>query len=141
MVTPYLIEPMNCDQVPPYPGAEVNQPTDLELYFLGRIEEYQPDTEFDLILALNLIEHVANPLEVMTKLKDCLSTPGMVLVKTPNIDSLDHRLFRHKNWGGYHCPRHWTLFDRESFLNLASEAGLRVTYFAYTQGAPFWAWS
>ena len=110
-------------------------------YFLGRIEEYQPDTEFDLILALNLIEHVANPLEVMTKLKDCLSPPGMVLVKTPNIDSLDHRLFRHKNWGGYHCPRHWTLFDRESFLKLASEAGLRVTYFAYTQGAPFWALS
>jgi pilus assembly protein CpaC len=52
MVTPYLIEPMNCDQVPPYPGAEVNQPTDLELYFLSRIEgrtgrDFRATTEYD----------------------------------------------------------------------------------------------
>jgi pilus assembly protein CpaC len=52
MVTPYLIEPMNCDQVPPYPGAEVNQPTDLELYFLARIEgrtgrDFRSTTEYD----------------------------------------------------------------------------------------------
>jgi pilus assembly protein CpaC len=52
MVTPYLIEPMNCDQVPPYPGAEVNQPTDLELYFLARIEgrtgrDFRATTEYD----------------------------------------------------------------------------------------------
>jgi pilus assembly protein CpaC len=52
MVTPYLVEPMNCDQVPPYPGAEVNQPTDLELYFLGRIEgrtgrDFRATTEYD----------------------------------------------------------------------------------------------
>jgi pilus assembly protein CpaC len=52
MVTPYLVEPMNCDQVPPYPGAEVNQPTDLELYFLARIEgrtgrDFRSTTEYD----------------------------------------------------------------------------------------------
>jgi pilus assembly protein CpaC len=38
LVTPYLIEPMNPDQVPPAPGDEVNEPNDLELYLLGRIE-------------------------------------------------------------------------------------------------------
>jgi SAM-dependent methyltransferase len=108
-------------------------------YFQGRIENYQPEMQFDLILALNLIEHVARPLEVLTKLKDCLSDSGMVLIKTPNIDSLDHRLFRNKNWGGYHCPRHWVLFNRESFVTIATKAGLRVSHFAYTQGAPFWA--
>ncbi len=108
-------------------------------YFHGRIEDYQPAGQFDLILALNLIEHVANPLEVLAKLKDCLSATGMVLIKTPNLDSLDHRLFRHRNWGGYHCPRHWVLFDRESLLATAAKAGLRVSHFACTQGAPFWA--
>jgi pilus assembly protein CpaC len=38
LVTPYLVEPMNPEQVPPYPGAEVNEPNDLEAYFFGRIE-------------------------------------------------------------------------------------------------------
>jgi pilus assembly protein CpaC len=38
LVTPYLIEPMNHDQIPPLPGDEVNEPNDLEFFFLNRIE-------------------------------------------------------------------------------------------------------
>ena len=38
LVTPYLIEPMKHDQVPPTPGDEVKDPNDLEFYFLNRIE-------------------------------------------------------------------------------------------------------
>ena len=38
LVTPYLIEPMHHDQVPPTPGDEVKEPNDLELFFLNRIE-------------------------------------------------------------------------------------------------------
>ncbi len=38
LVTPYLVEPMAPGQVPPGPGDEVNQPNDLEFFFLNRIE-------------------------------------------------------------------------------------------------------
>jgi pilus assembly protein CpaC len=38
LVTPYLIEPMNADQVPPGPGDEVKEANDLEFYLLDRIE-------------------------------------------------------------------------------------------------------
>jgi pilus assembly protein CpaC len=38
LVTPYLAEPMNANQVPPTPGDEVNAPNDLEFYFMNRIE-------------------------------------------------------------------------------------------------------
>jgi pilus assembly protein CpaC len=38
LVTPYLVEPMHPDQVPPTPGDEVKGPNDLEFYFLNRIE-------------------------------------------------------------------------------------------------------
>jgi hypothetical protein len=62
-----------------------------------------------------------------------------VLVKTPNWDSLDARIFRHRSWAGYHCPRHWVLFTRGSFARLAGMANLKVVDFKYTQGAPFWA--
>ena len=37
-VTPYLIEPMNPNQVPRYPGDEIHEPNDFEFYLLGRIE-------------------------------------------------------------------------------------------------------
>jgi pilus assembly protein CpaC len=38
LVTPYLVEPMKADQVPPSPGDEVKEPNDLEFYLLNRIE-------------------------------------------------------------------------------------------------------
>jgi pilus assembly protein CpaC len=38
LVTPYLIEGMSHNQVPPTPGDEVKEPNDLEFYFLNRIE-------------------------------------------------------------------------------------------------------
>ncbi|HEX8203235.1 MAG TPA: pilus assembly protein CpaC, partial [Isosphaeraceae bacterium] len=38
LVTPYLVEGMEANQVPPGPGDEVKAPNDLEVYFLNRIE-------------------------------------------------------------------------------------------------------
>lgn len=38
LVTPYLVEPLEHDQVPPVPGDEVGAPNDLEFYILNRIE-------------------------------------------------------------------------------------------------------
>jgi 2-polyprenyl-3-methyl-5-hydroxy-6-metoxy-1,4-benzoquinol methylase len=110
-------------------------------FFCGRIEDFESSRRFDLILLLNLIEHVQDPLAVLQKLRANLTPAGVILVKTPNYDSLDARLFRHRNWGGYHAPRHWVIFTRASFERLAHQAGLRIRSFKYTQGAPFWATS
>ncbi len=108
-------------------------------YFCGRAEEFDSERRFDLILMLNLIEHVQDPRAVLARMRRLLSADGRVFLKTPNLDSLDARIFRHANWAGYHCPRHWVLFTRETFVALAAEAGFQVADFRYTQGAPFWA--
>ncbi|MFO0871218.1 MAG: pilus assembly protein N-terminal domain-containing protein [Pirellulales bacterium] len=52
LVTPYLVRPMEADQVPPLPGSEINDPNDLEFYFLNRIEgrtgrPFRPTTAWD----------------------------------------------------------------------------------------------
>lgn len=108
-------------------------------YFCGRIEDFDDPGPYDVVLLLNLIEHVADPGAVLQRLAKTLSPRGVILVKTPNVDSLDARLFRHRDWGGYHCPRHWVLFNRTGFADLAARAGLVARRTAYTQGAPFWA--
>lgn len=53
LVTPYLVEPMNHDQVPPTPGDEVKTPTDFEFYLLNRIEgrrgeDFRATTDYDI---------------------------------------------------------------------------------------------
>ena len=52
LVTPYLAEPMNPEQVPPSPGDEVKEPNDLEFYLLNRIEgrtgkDWRSTTHYD----------------------------------------------------------------------------------------------
>jgi len=108
-------------------------------YFCGRIEDFETDQRFDLVLLLNVIEHVRDPVRVLEKVRSLLSPNGVALLKTPNYDALDARLFRNQSWAGYHCPRHWVLFTKESFTRAAERAGLEVRTAAYTQGAPFWA--
>ncbi|WP_024515017.1 class I SAM-dependent methyltransferase [Bradyrhizobium sp. Tv2a-2] len=120
-------------------GAQAEAVARGHAYHLGAIEEFETDRRFDLILALNLIEHVRDPAHVLRRIAELLTPHGRALLKTPNFDALDARLFRHRSWAGYHTPRHFVLFNRESFIDLAERNGLAVTTFSYTQGAPFWS--
>jgi SAM-dependent methyltransferase len=104
-----------------------------------RIEEFSCERRFDLILLMNLIEHVESPRKVLANVARLLAPGGLALVKTPNLDALDARLFRRSYWAGLHVPRHWVLFTRESFERALVGSGLRMRNFTYTQGAPFWA--
>src|SRR5262249_4627540 len=108
-------------------------------YHLGAIEQFETDRRFDLVLALNLIEHVRDPALVLRRIERLLTPRGRVLIKTPNFEALDARIFRHRSWAGYHTPRHFVLFNRRSFVGLAEQNGLDVVNFSYTQGAPFWS--
>jgi 2-polyprenyl-3-methyl-5-hydroxy-6-metoxy-1,4-benzoquinol methylase len=110
-------------------------------YFCGRFEDYDTSERYDVILMLNLIEHVADPVGMLAKARSLISKRGVLYIKTPNFRSFDARLFRHRNWGGYHCPRHFVLFNKASFMAACARAGLAVVEFSYTQGAPFWTHS
>ena len=110
-------------------------------FALSRIEDFADERRFDLITMLNLIEHVRRPGDMLAKARACLSDDGVLLIKTPNCDSFDARLFRRTYWGGLHSPRHWVLFTPEGFRQAAAAAGLKVETLSLTQGAPFWATS
>jgi 2-polyprenyl-3-methyl-5-hydroxy-6-metoxy-1,4-benzoquinol methylase len=120
------------------PGAKATAEGSGHRYFLGTVEQFESEEKYDLILMLNLIEHVRRPDQVLTKARSLLAPRGLLLIKTPNYDALDAKTFRHRSWGGYHAPRHFVLFDRDSFVRMAKDQGLQVKSFAYAQGAPFW---
>lgn len=108
-------------------------------YSCVRVEEFCSTRQFDLILLLNLIEHVESPRRVLARLAERLSDGGQVLVKTPNFESLDARVFASTYWAGLHVPRHWTLFTRRSMERALLGTGLTIDGFSYTQGGAFWA--
>lgn len=108
-------------------------------YSCMRVEEFESERQFNFILLLNLIEHVESPHCVLRRLGGMLAPGGLILVKTPNHDSWDARLFAQTYWAGLHVPRHWTVFDRQSFVRMLDGTGLGMDEFAYTQGGAFWA--
>jgi 2-polyprenyl-3-methyl-5-hydroxy-6-metoxy-1,4-benzoquinol methylase len=111
------------------------------LYFEGRIEHFSTQHKFQLVLMLNLIEHVSDPEKVLQSVEKVMAPGGIILIKTPNTKSWDARLFRLSYWGGLHCPRHWVIFSEKSFRVLLQKTNLAIASLKYTQGGPFWAFS
>jgi len=110
-------------------------------YFQGTIESFDTEKKFHLILLLNLVEHVADPLAVVQKAGSLLAPGGRIVIKTPNTESWDARLYKKTYWGGLHCPRHWVIFSAKSFRFMIQSTDLQIKKLSYTQGAPFWAFS
>lgn len=108
------------------------------VYVKGLIELLGYENEFEFVLMLNLIEHVASPRVTLNCTHKAMKSGGVLLIKTPNTASLNRRLFQHFYWGGYHAPRHWILFNKNSFIKLATDCGFLIESFRYTQGAPQW---
>lgn len=107
--------------------------------FVGRIEEFETEERFDLVLLLNLIEHVADPGAVLRRAGELLTPNGVLWIQTPNYDSLDARLFRERNWTGLHCPRHWVVFGSEGLRRAVAASGLIVAEAERAQAGSFWA--
>jgi SAM-dependent methyltransferase len=93
---------------------------------LGQLEAVDlPDNSFDAIYCSNLIEHVAHPLDFIVRLKALLRPGGKVVIVTPNHRSIDRYVFG-RYWGGYHFPRHLTLFNHKNIKPAIELGGLRV---------------
>jgi pilus assembly protein CpaC len=73
LVTPYLVEAMHPDEVPPRPGDEVNEPNDLEFYLLGRIQGRTGDAAF------RSTTNIDDPLDCVRRMKlesRCIQGPN-----------------------------------------------------------------
>jgi len=95
-------------------------------FHLGQIEEVDlPDGSFDAIYCSNLIEHVVDPVGFIEHMRRLLRPGGGALVITPNHLSLDRYVFG-RRWGGYHYPRHLTLFNHRNVVTAMRIGGLET---------------
>lgn len=109
--------------------------------WVGRFEDFDTEERFDLVLMLNLVEHVANPGSVLRKAAELLTPSGVAWIQTPNFHSLDARLFRHHNWTGLHCPRHWVVMGERGLRQVLTDSGLSLVSLERSQAGSFWATS
>ena len=108
-------------------------------YIRSTFQDAHFEFKFDLILAFNILEHVADPTAFLDKVYSSLNPGGLCLIQTPNFDSLDAKLFRNRYWGGLHAPRHFVLFDEESLVKAVEGASLKILKHTRIPGGPFWS--
>lgn len=79
---------------------------------------FQPEKKYSLILMLDVLEHLQDPLDALRRVRDLLEADGMFLITVPafNILWTNHDTLNH----------HFTRYTAHRFRNLAEQAGLCI---------------
>lgn len=89
---------------------------------LGGVEVIGPQERFDGITLSHVIEHVHDPVEVLSRCHALLKPEGWIWIQTPNLDSLGHEHYG-PDWRGLEPPRHLVLFTPDSLALALRKAG------------------
>jgi SAM-dependent methyltransferase len=85
-----------------------------------------PSNAFDIIVAIQLLEHLLNPAIFAEELKRVLKPGGIAYVETPNFDCVS-RLLQIQSWMDTNVTAgHWHLFNSRSIDAFCRQMGLRV---------------
>jgi len=84
-----------------------------------------PTKNFDIITLWHVLEHVAQPGELLNDLKNRLKADGLIFVAVPNHESFDAKYYQ-QFWAGYDVPRHFWHFTKSSMEQLLIKHGLAV---------------
>jgi len=101
----------------------------------GRLEDVSlPDGAFGTVLMSHVLEHFADPLRALEKVRKALRPGGRVVIAVPNRSGAVARLFG-SHWHGWDPPYHLTHFDPPALSDLLTRAGFTVTHLG-TRGVP-----
>ena len=103
-------------------GAEIARATGAEV-FVGGIEQISEKRKFDTVVAVQVIEHVYEPLTFVKQLANHTQPGGHVIIVTPDIGgALRRAMGRH--WPSFKAPEHVGYFDFRTLSRLMGKAGL-----------------
>jgi SAM-dependent methyltransferase len=101
--------------------------------FKGRVEDFRSESTFDLAIAIEVIEHVADPVSFITAIWGLLAPGGHLLLSTGNARSATAK---RSGLGWYYLdpPAHLSYFDDRNIAQLLRRAGfdeVRVRRFGF----------
>jgi 2-polyprenyl-3-methyl-5-hydroxy-6-metoxy-1,4-benzoquinol methylase len=86
-------------------------------------QSFQPQEQFDLILMLDLLEHLPFPQDALEHAKSLLSPNGKILMTVPAFQALwtNHDDLNH----------HFIRYDKNNFASLVSNVGIHIDQLRY----------
>jgi len=92
-----------------------------ESFFL---DEYFKEGDFDTLTMFDVLEHTNQPVDFLLKANKILKRNGLLLITTPNIESLFHKIFKRNFW--FIEIMHLFYFSPKTIKILLERAGFEV---------------
>ena len=89
------------------------------------VMELQATTQYDLIRCSHIYEHINDPENFNSKVVSILNKGGLLIIYTPNLDSMTRKIFG-DIWEGYYDETHFRIYGKAYFLKMATIYGLEV---------------
>ena len=100
-------------------------------------QEGLEENSFDVVTMWHFLEHCYNPPESLKKAAKIVKPGGKVIIEVPRLDSLSYKIFKDK-WPGVQAPQHTVMFDKEHFIKMVENNGLKVVeYLPYGAFPPY----
>lgn len=91
------------------------------------LEDFETDDQFSVITLFDVIEHIPNIDKAFSKLNSLLTKDGVVVMVTPNHNSIQRKLLGRK-WFQYKPIEHIQYFDSKTLKMFAERNGLQIVY-------------
>lgn len=93
-----------------------------------------PSSSFDVVVIWDVIEHLTDPVGLITEIKRILCPGGLFILTTPDTSSFLCRL-QNRSWRLFDPPYHLNYFNRENTLKMLDAVGFKVLKIGAT-----WEW-
>jgi SAM-dependent methyltransferase len=103
-------------------GAEIARATGADV-FVGGIERISVERKFDCVVAIQVIEHVYQPMPFVKQLMHRTKPGGHIVIATPDIGGVLRKVMG-RHWPSFKVPEHVGYFDFGTLSQLMEMAGL-----------------
>jgi 2-polyprenyl-3-methyl-5-hydroxy-6-metoxy-1,4-benzoquinol methylase len=102
---------------------------------LGTFPNKEIQKKVDIVTLIDVIEHVSNPVELLTGVRETMQEDGIGLLVTPDLDSIAARIMGKKWW--HYRVAHIGYFNKKTLEMAINRSGLEVVIW----GRPVWYFS
>jgi 2-polyprenyl-3-methyl-5-hydroxy-6-metoxy-1,4-benzoquinol methylase len=106
--------------------------------YIGDIQSLPEEcSNFNIIVMINVIEHIYNPVEFLLSLKRKLTKGGRIVIATPDIGSFWYRIMKSK-WSSFKIPEHVVFYSKKTLTSLLEKAEFNnITQIHFPHAFPF----
>jgi len=113
------------DGMEPNPRAQKIAAENISKPVYSQLTEVESKQQYHVITLWHVLEHVAELKVTIDKVKELLTSSGILLIAVPNCQSRDADHYK-SSWAGYDVPRHLYHFTPETMKLLGRTFGLRL---------------